>query len=396
MPNQYSPKRFFRDAPNRMLQQYFAEKKVLSDFDFEEMGETKVDPLYKVWLALPDDQRVTMEQDFQDIVDLASEGGSKAIIDEARFHGEDSSAQFSQLEGFLEHAFWTFLERRDFWEGALLFHHADNIPPSYWRKRKNLPSKKVDVRGNTMRAFARELGLYFHTTQGRGKNCVVECYKRGDLDYFFAFPEDYSQASIEWENSQFRRRPHHPAFEVIFVYSQNDGTLDLYVKGDRKIVPDLQALFAEMVLHDSLGADDKDDRVYNLERLKSRHFEFHITPESGIESVAVKKLRLNLYGTKGRIVLEADPTHNKYAVHDLLDRLTKNAGNLQYGIGQVGIKVKFRQNPKARRAGTRTFDVTWPNSCSLKNEGRDLRIREMLVLSGIEPKKPPKPDGGDL
>jgi hypothetical protein len=39
---------------------------------------------------------------------------------------------------------------------------------------------------------------YFHPTEGRGKNCVVELFRRGDLDYFFAYPEDYSQQSIEW------------------------------------------------------------------------------------------------------------------------------------------------------------------------------------------------------
>ena len=61
---------------------------------------------------------------------------------------------------------------------------------------------------------------YFHHTEGRGNNCVVEPFRRGDLDYFFAYPEDYSQQSIEWVDGEFGRRPHNPAFEVIYVYSQ--------------------------------------------------------------------------------------------------------------------------------------------------------------------------------
>jgi hypothetical protein len=39
--------------------------------------------------------------------------------------GEDLADQFASLAGFHEHAFWTFLERPKYWQGALAFHHAD-------------------------------------------------------------------------------------------------------------------------------------------------------------------------------------------------------------------------------------------------------------------------------
>ena len=38
-----------------------------------------------------------------------------------------------------------------------------------------------------------------------------------------------------------------------------------------------------------------------------------------------------------------------------------------------------------RRLATRTFQVSYPNSCSLKQDGRDLVVRKMLVDSGLEP-----------
>ena len=81
------------------------------------------------------------------------------------------------------------------------------------------------------RRWRRAFSNYFHRTEGRGKNCVVEAFRRGELDYFFAYPEDYSQQSIEWVDGEFGRRPHNPAFEVIYVYSQTDGTLDLNFRG---------------------------------------------------------------------------------------------------------------------------------------------------------------------
>lgn len=56
---------------------------------------------------------------------------------------------------------------------------------------------------------------------------MVETFRRGEHDYFFAYPEDYSQQSAEWVEGEFARRLHNPAFEVIYVYSEKDGTLDL-------------------------------------------------------------------------------------------------------------------------------------------------------------------------
>ncbi len=310
MAQEYQPRRFFRNAPNRLLQRYFAARNVLSEVDFGALSETQVEPIYEAWLKLSDDARKEMEQDFQDIDELATEGGSKAILDEAGWHGEDLAEQFASLMGFHEHAFWTNLERPKYWQGALAFHHADGVPFSYWRKRKNVPRKPASVDAFCIRQLEQNLSNYFHKMQGRGQNCKVDCYKRNDLDYFFAYPEDYAHASVEWVGKEFKRRPHHPAFEIIFVYSQNDGTLEIYLTGDRKPVPDLQAIFADTILKAELGPDEKDERVYDLNPVRSRQFQFVYGPESGIVEVVVKKLRLTVCGKKERILLEADPTYS--------------------------------------------------------------------------------------
>ncbi len=387
MARAYQPRRFFRQAPNRLLSRYFAARNVLADVDFNALSETQVEPIYEAWLKLPEDARNEMEQDFQDIDDLATEGGARAILDEARWHGEDLGEQFAKLTGFHEHAFWTLLERPKYWPGALAFHHADTVPSSYWRKRKNVPRKPAnhDLNSPEVRQLEQSISTYFHKMQGRGENCKVECYRRGDHDYFFAYPEDYAQASVEWVGKEFKRRPHHPAFEIIFVYSQCEGTLDIYMTGNRKSVPDLQAIFAGAILKAQLGPAEKDERVYDLNPVRSRHFQFLYDPESGIADVAVRKLRLKVHGKNERLILEADPSNNKLAVFDLLDKVTKAIPLSQLSVTQVGIKVTFVQNAGAKRLTSRSFDINWPNSCSLKHDGRDRIIRKMLADSGLEP-----------
>ena len=385
MAQEYQPRRFFRHAPNRLLKRYFAEHNALAEVNFADLTETQVEPIYEAWLKLAEEDRKPMEQDFQDIDELATEGGSKAILDEAAFHGEDLVEQFAKLGSFHERAFWTLLERQTYWLGALAFRHADAMAPRYWRKRKNLPRTPARVDPASIHELEQKVSGYFHSKQGRGHNCKVDCYKRSDLDYFFAYPEDYAQAEMNWSEKGLKRLPRRPAFEVIFVYAQAKGTLDIYLSGDRKPVPDLQAIFAETILSVKLGPDAKDERVYDLSPMQARQFQFVYGPESGIAAVAVNKLRLAVLGRKERIALEADPTYNQQAIFNLLDKVAKGIPLAQMAVTQVGIKVTFSHNPTSRRPGTRTFDINWPNSCSLRHDGRDGVIRKMLADSGIEP-----------
>ena len=323
MARQYSPRNFFRHVPNRLLEQYFKEKKVLAEIKFDELKETKIEPIYEAWLSLPEKERNDIEKDFREIDLLSTEGGTKAIIDEAKWHKEELGPVLSELKSFYDRAFWTFLNHPDYWKGALQFCYADSLSLSYWRKRKNIPKKPAMVEPEDIEQLEKAISQYFYHKQGRGKNCTVECYRRNDLDYFFAYPEDYAQANIEWVKNKFERPPRTPAFEVIFVYSQSAGTLDIFFRGPIKpVVPELQKIFGENILKVVLKPDEKDDRIYVLNPLKSKSFQFNFDRASGIEDVLVKKLRFsNKFIKNEKIILEADPADNRHAVYDLLDKV---------------------------------------------------------------------------
>ena len=235
MAGQYSTRDFFRQMPNALLARYFQVRELFGDIDFSAMKEGKPDELFKAWLDLPDAQRNKMDTEFRDIFEMSCEKGFRAIIDEANWQMRETPDELqtiieklSALSNHYERAMVTFLDHNSFWKGATLFYHADTLP--YWRKRKNLPQRKAAVDGASLQQLAL-IRNYFHHTEGRGNNCVVEPFRRGKLDYFFAYPEDYSQQSVEWVNGEFDRRPHNPAFEVIYVYSQKEGSLDLNFHG---------------------------------------------------------------------------------------------------------------------------------------------------------------------
>jgi hypothetical protein len=296
------------------------------------------------------------------------------------------------LGNHYERAMVAFLDHTKFWRGAALFYHADTLP--YWRKRKGLPQQAASVHEDGRQALAGSISNYFHRTEGRGKNCIVEAFRRGELDYFFAYPEDYSQHSIEWVNGEFGRRPHNPAFEVIYVFSEQDGTLDLNFRGPYKAVEPLQAMFAAEILKlPELPPDPGDTRIYDLNPLRERSFQFIYDPASGIQSVVVKKLRLSSRLDQGeRITLEADAIRPA-DLYDLVDRVGQSVPLKLYNVTQAEIQVKVAVEPD-RPSKSVTFRITHPNSCSLKYDGVDLKLREMLAASGIEPREPAEQENG--
>ncbi len=379
---------------NALLARYFQKRELFQELDFAAMQEAKPDELFNAWLALPDDQRNTMDAEFRDIFEMSCEKGFRAIIDEASWQMRDVSDDFtsfveklSALTNHSERAMVTFLDHNTFWKGATRFYHADTLP--YWRKRKNLPRREAAVDEESLKELADLIRYYFHRTEGRGKNCVVEPFRRGELDYFFAYPEDYSQQSIEWVDGEFGRRPHNPAFEVIYVYSQREGSLDLNFRGSYKAIDPLQGMFATAILKaDKLPPDPKDERIFDLSPLLQRSFHFIFDVGSGIDEVAVKKLRLSSRVKKGdRITLEADTSDDQEAVYDILDEIKKTIPLNMYNLTQAELVARMAFNDD-KPATVVTIRLTYPNSCSLKYDEIGLKLRGMLEASGIELKEP--------
>jgi len=380
--------------PNVLLARYFQGRDVFGDLDFTAMKETKLDALFAAWLALPDGQRNAMDAEFRGISEMCCAKGSLAITDEAPYQFRETPdaltpfvEMLSALPNYYARAMVTFLDYKDFWKGASHLYHADTL--THWRKRTHLLHQPAAVDDASIQQLANLIRDYFHYTEGKGKNCVVEPYRRGERDYFFAYPEDHSQRSIEWVDGKFGSRPHNPAFEVVFVYSQQEGSLDLNYRGSYKAIEPLQTMFATAILKlPELPPDPKDGRVYDLSPLLQKGFDFTYAVGSGIEEVAVKKLRLSSRVKKGeRITLEADAAENPDAVYELLGKIGKSIPLNMYNITQVEIAASVLVDAD-KPAKAVTIRITHPNSCSLKYDDLGLKLRDMLEASGIEPKVP--------
>lgn len=389
MARHFAVPQLFRQMPNALLQRYFARHGLFLDLDFQKMKQRSVEPLVNAWEGLPSERRRALEPQLREIFDLASQKGTLAIIDEARWQVSRGKAtdvelvaKLSRMTSHFERAMTVLLDHPALWKGATRFFRADSL--SRWKKRSGFPKKAASLDRNVRPVFAADIGRWFRESQGRGHHCIVEVLRRDDRDYFFAYPEDFADQSLEYVNAQLKPRANNPAFEVVFVWLQKEGALEVNTKGGPKVVLAMQELFARHILNlDALPPVPKNKQEYELQALKRPGFSFAFQPTDGIEDVWVRRLRYTSLSNEGdQVTFEADTDNNHKAVHDLIKRLNPVMPSDRWYISEATISARFAPQGD-QPAKTRTFDLSH-DSCSLKHDELGLKLHAVLSASRIE------------
>ena len=211
MARHYSAGNFFRHMPKDLLARYSESRGLVSALDLD------------AWLKLPEERQRTLEAEVREIFELSCEKGTWAILDEARCRWRDNpdglTAFIETLSSQPSHAHRALsicLDDPECWRGATRVHQPDLLPQ--WRKRRNLGHRPAATDADSLKHLAELIGSYFRRSEARGGHCLVESVRRGELDFFYAYPEDYSRQEMEWTDGELGPRQHRPAFEVVFVY----------------------------------------------------------------------------------------------------------------------------------------------------------------------------------
>lgn len=269
--------------PNALLARYFQGRGLFGDLDFSAMKETQ-----PAWLYLPDGQRNKIDAEFRDIFELSCEKGFRAIIDEAEWHlttDPDARTGFVEnlaaLSNHYEREMVTFLDHNQFWKGATRFYHADTLP--YWRKRKNLLHQLAAVDEASLRELAGLIRTYFTRPRAGATTALWNPFAGANWIISSPTRKTIRSKASNGVNGEFGRRPHNPAFEVIYIYAQKEGSLDLNFRGSHKPIEPLQGMFATAILKlPELPPDPKDERIYDLNPLCQKGFDFVYDAGSGI------------------------------------------------------------------------------------------------------------------
>lgn len=385
MATNYSPKYFLRQVPNLLLRAFFDRRGELTGVDWDKLGEMDADPIFEAWQALPETARAEVERTFRSVSDLASAQGLQTLIEEGQFHRVDLNPDLNQLKGLHEKVFWVYLHHEKVFVSAGRLNRADHLNGRYWRRRTDLPAKKPDITHPTRELLAQAISKYYRDRQGRGEHCKVEVYlRREKIHYFFAYPADYADTVIIYNDlGALERQVQKAAFEVIFAYNEASGTLDLFVQGDKDLRRDIEEIFARLILKEELPTESAARQPYELNGLRSRDFDFPTDPEDSIQEVRVKALRLSIVGPGfGRITFESDARRKRGDIYDLMEKsLNKVRMDAEaINVTRAVMDVIYATGGKPK---TENFYIAYPDTCSLKDTPEHLKIQEYLRRWGI-------------
>src|SRR5207248_689505 len=126
----------------------------------------------------------------------------------------------------------------------------------FWNLTTGFGGQPYDASPRALTALRGAVAALYRE-QGRGHRCTVEHFERDGCLYAFLYLDDYTQTHTAHDaGGRLTRSPLRPAFEVVYVYTPDAGTLDMYARGDRRWRSALRDAFCEHVLHTTAPAAD--------------------------------------------------------------------------------------------------------------------------------------------
>jgi len=378
MAKHFDPRKVLKEVSNPLLQEFFARRGKLQDVPWEGLDETDVEPVFEAWQQIPEAEQVEVQLVLQDVNELADERGLNVLVEEVRRRAPDQADDLAALEGRHDRAMWTYLHVPLAFDEAALFARADALAAGrYWAKRNSLPKQKIKVNKAVRQSLAGALSDFYWPTQMRGRHCHVEHYRRANgTEYFFAYLDDYPDSHLVFDDAgRFEKRADRYAFTNVFAYGPQDGALELYAEGGKKVIDPLQTLFCKAVLDLDVGPADPARPAFHLDHMKDRGVPLPTDPDDQITQVQVRSLRFEVIGSpRRRITLDADPQSFNGDIYQMVDRYL-NAENLPLAklrVIHARIHLAFAHDGPGR-VPSLTFNVGL-HSSNLKSKPDAMRV----------------------
>jgi hypothetical protein len=363
---QFSLHSVLRLVPNPLLRELFVN---LGHPDFDpgwlQLKEREIRPIVDYLESLPPDKRDEIEGALRSAAELASDRGMESLIEACSICGESSLAE--QLPDYLSvwgRAMFMWLRHRTVFDTAQIIFQVDHM--AWWRKRSDLPRNLPDCSPAAISQLQGDISALLKA-QGRGKDCTVELFRRGEVDYFCAFPDDFVQnVLVHDEDHMLSPATFRRTLQIVFAYDRRDGSLETCAKLAKPIKEQLEVVFAKAILHWDLDAYDS-DAAYELDQLKDAWFDLATDPADQLQ-VRIRKLRLSGKHCGRRVLIEVDDSDPTDHIHKAIEECVDLKSSPLSEWHATLATFCFEFLPKhGRKPGRQSFDVGYPRSCSLRN-----------------------------
>jgi hypothetical protein len=229
--------------------------------------------------------------------------------------------------------------------------------------------------------------------EGRGRNCTVEAVARRGATYFFAFPDDFVvNATAHDDDGRLAPRTFRRTFTLVFAFDPAEGALELYARVPARVKALLEQAFARVAFGLDLG-EWRPPPAYEPNALRARGYRLDTDPEDHV-TVEVRQVRLSFANSDRQVTLRGDPAWPGDTVR-MLDEVLDRERVTDAAASVTLVTLCFEFHPVGGgRGGSVTFDVAFPNSCSLRNQRpeRVATVMKYLTRWGIHVPRPAGPD----
>jgi hypothetical protein len=379
MAKQFDPRRVLKQIANSLLREFFSRRGELNDVPWDTLTEHRIEPVFRGWQALPDEKQREVQMVLRDVSELADHRGVAVLAEGILLRSPERADEFRAQVGKADKAMWTYLHAQEIFEEAALFARADALASGrYWQRRNGLPKRVLNDPAILCAPLADGLAGYYGPVQLRGKHCAVEHYRRADgADYFFAYLDDYPDKHLVFDGAgnQPVVRWDRYAFENVFVYNGDEGSLEIYAPGGKKVWAPLQVVFCKAVLGMDVPPANPLRPSYRLDHLLQPNFPLAADPGDRVNDARITRLRILPLGSGGYVEIKADPRADRNDIYRKIDRWLRreNLPVESLRVGRATFSLRFIHNGGGRQP-TLTFDVSVPHSSNLKSKPDEMRI----------------------
>jgi hypothetical protein len=377
----YSESGFVRKTSPKALRDYLAAKapEVEAEIDWGQPQAEVRNALIACLHKLPWRDRVPITRDWERIAELTDELGHDAILRAFSDDREEIVQDFCALKGAHDRALWLFLNKpRD-------FKRAEEIAfARYYRTNKRYWDGFVGPRNATLESrqqhrFRDAIRRYYTAADGSGDKIEVELFQHAQDDVWQVtmYLADLVQIGLEFVDGQLTSRERQLAKEAAILYCPTDGSIDVIAPGGAAARRAVAALFVEHLLNSDDRVENITLREYDLSSLRGPR-RFEVDPEDRIHHVEIRMLRLEPKdGRGGRMTFEMSPTQ----LQSIYERTGEMLGGAiavlsGFDVTRARISVVFMSRRGLGRGRKCTFELAYPNGCTLK----DHNSLERLIL----------------
>jgi hypothetical protein len=375
----YSESGFVRRTSPKALQDYLAAKalKVELLIDWNQppakVRKALIDCLHK----LPWDDRAPIARDWERVAELTDDLGHDAILRAFSDDREEIIREFEGLKGAHDRALWLFLNKpRD-------FKRAEEIAfARYYRTNKRYWDGFVGPRNATLdrseqQQFRDGARRYYVAADGSGDQIELDVFQHAQDDVWQVtmYLADLVQIGLEFVDGALTSRERQLAKEAAITYCPSDGSIDVIAPGGGAARRALAALFVEHLLQSEDRVEEVALREYDLSSLRGPR-RFEVDPEDRIHHVEIRMLRLEPKdGKGGRMTFEKTPKQEQ-SIYERIGEMLGGAVAVLSGfdITRARISVAFMSKRGLEPGRSCTFELAYPNGCTLKDHNRSERL----------------------